>query len=221
MKVCIAIPIYNEAKAIGDIVEAIRARRLDVVVIDDGSSDGGGVIAQAKGAAVITHEGRKGKGVSLQDGFGYIVRHGYDGVITMDGDGQHAVEDLEGFLKKAEQFPQDIVAGTRMDQCANMPWLRRTTNRFMSWLISLVCKQNIPDTQCGYRYISRAILQQIQLTCKDFEIESEVLIQASRRGFRVHAAPVKTIYRDEKSKINPLRDTIRFFIYISKEFFRR
>ncbi len=220
MKICIIIPIYNEAGTIGQIVQAIRAKGMDVLVIDDGSSDGGGAMARTHGAALMTHTERKGKGASLQDGFDYIVKHNYDGVIAMDGDGQHAVEDLENFLNKAQQFPEDIVTGNRMDSCANMPWLRYNTNRVMSWLISLICKQNIPDTQCGFRYISRKILQEVQLTCKDFEIETEVLIQASRKGFYVHSAPIKTIYRDEKSKINPLRDTLRFFVYISRELFR-
>ena len=220
MKICIIIPMLNEARTIGQLVQAVRAKGLDVVVIDDGSTDGGGAIAQAKGAVVITHEQRKGKGASLQDGFNYAVTHQYEGVVTMDGDGQHAVEDLDGFLNKARQFPQDIISGTRMNNCENMPWLRRRTNQFMSWLISVVCKQNIPDTQCGYRYISCKVLKEIRLVCKDFEIESEVLIQASRKGFKVYAVPVKTIYSGEVSKINPVRDTIRFFVYISKEFFR-
>lgn len=217
MKICVLIPAYNEAKAIGPLVSAIRRKGLDVVVVDDGSADDTGSIAQSSGAHVIRHPQNKGKGVSLQDGFKYVLSRDYDGVITMDGDAQHGVDDLDAIITKANQFPDSVVTGNRMSDTKGMPWLRLMTNRFMSWLISLVCRQTIPDTQCGYRYIGTKVLSTIELTVEDYEIESEVLIQASKKGFKVYSVPIRTIYEGQVSKINPLRDTVRFFIYLAKE----
>lgn len=217
MKICIAIPIYNEAEAIGGIVKAVRMKGFDCVVIDDGSDDRGGVIAKEKGAAVVIHEKRSGKGRSLRDGFNYVLENGYDGVIAIDGDGQHDPADIEQFVKKAGEDPDSVITGSRMANPKGMPLVRLLVNRIMSAMISAVCRQHVPDTQCGFRYIGRRPLQEIKLSCSDFEIESEVLIEASRKGFKIYSVPIKTIYSNEISKINPFLDTVRFFVYIIRQ----
>jgi len=217
--ICVVIPVHNECRAIGRLVEGICSKNLDVIVIDDGSIDGSGRIAHEKGAHVIYHETKKGKGLSLQEGFAHALEKNYKGIIAMDGDGQHAIEDIDSFLTKAKEFPSSIINGNRMQNAERMPLIRRLTNGIMSWLISLVCKQHIPDTQCGFRYIPVNILKEIEINSNDFEIETEVLIEASRHGYPVASIPIKTIYQNEKSKINPYKDTIRFFAYLMRELF--
>ena len=221
MKVCVVIPVHNEAKAIGHLVKGIKEKSLDAIVIDDGSQDQSGILAQKEGAIVLTNEERQGKGRSLQRGFDQILKSDYWGVITMDGDGQHSVADLDIFLQRIQENPRCIITGNRMNDIKNMPLIRNLTNRFMSGLISLLCRQSIPDSQCGFRYIPKELLTQIRLTSHDFEIESEVLIKASKRGLKILSVPVQTIYRDEKSKVNPFLDTIRFIIYIFRETFSK
>ena len=217
MTICILIPVYNEFKEIGRLVESLKKKGLPVVVIDDGSTDDSGGIAKQKGAVVIGHDQNQGKGRSLQDGFQYVLKNNYDGVITIDGDGQHDINDIDQFISKAKEHPLSVITGTRMDDPKGMPFVRFVTNRMMSWMISALCKQKIPDTQCGFRLISRDVLKELKLTSSDFEIETEVLIKASKKGFKIYSVPIKTIYRDEASKINPLIDTFRFFIYMMKE----
>ncbi len=217
MKICIVIPVYNEEKNIGALVEKLRQRQLDTVVVNDGSSDRSAAIAKDKGATVINNEKRCGKGQSLRRGFQYVLENCFDGVVTMDGDGQHDVNDLDGMIKKAHADKNCIVTGSRMLNPKGMPLIRLIVNKLMSALISAVCRQKIPDTQCGYRYIAAPILKNISLTSSDFEIESEVLIQASRHGFKIYSVPIKTIYGGECSKINPVVDTFRFLIYIIRE----
>ena len=215
MKICALIPVHNESKAIGKVIDLIKKKNLDVVVVNDGSTDGSGDIAKKRGAIVLTNKPRQGKGFSLRQGFLYAVDNKYDGVITLDGDGQHSVDDIDGFLNVKADV--GIVVGNRMHNLEGMPWIRIVTNRFMSNLISWACKQKIPDTQCGYRYISCDVLKSITLSCNDFEMETELLIEASKKGFKIDAAPIKTIYSDEESKINPFIDTFRFFSYFLKE----
>ena len=217
MRICIIIPVHNENKEIGRIVSASREKNFDVVVIDDGSMDNSGFIAQEQGAVVIRNTVKTGKGLSLRRGFEYALGKDYDGVITLDGDGQHDVGDLDHFIEKIKSEPGSIVTGNRMKDSRRMPFIRFLTNRVMSSLISAICHQYIPDTQCGYRYIGRAVLEDLDLTSGDFEIETEVLIKASKKGYKIFSVPIKTIYRNEKSKINSFKDTIRFFAYLLKE----
>ncbi len=219
MNICIIIPAHNESKTIGPLVSSLSERKLDTVVIDDGSADATGNIAQEKGAIVLRHELKQGKGCSLRKGFAYALQHGYDGVIIMDGDGQHDVESIEHFLDIAKKDMVSVIVGNRMADSRGMPFIRYCTNRFMSWLISLVCGQNIADTQCGYRYIGCGVLKDIPLTCKDFEIETEILMKARKKGFKIYDMPIKTIYQNEESKINPFKDTIRFCSYFIQEIF--
>jgi glycosyltransferase involved in cell wall biosynthesis len=219
MKICIIIPAYNESRHIGDVIGSVKPFGYDIVVVDDGSTDATGEIAREKGTAVIRHQTKMGKGSSLREGFQYAVNKGYDGVIAMDADGQHAAQNIPLFMEKAREHKDSIIAGNRMADPGNMPFIRTCTNKFMSWLISLICRQKIPDSQCGFRYISCDILRSIQLTSSDFEIESEMLIKTAKKGFKIHEVRIATIYSDEKSKINPFKDTVRFFIYLFKEMF--
>jgi glycosyltransferase involved in cell wall biosynthesis len=219
MNICVLVPAYNEKAALGNVVKAVLQHDLDVVVIDDGSTDGSGTIAATAGAYVLRNDHRMGKGFSLRKGFTWAVKQGYDGVITLDGDGQHDPADLDNFLQKAMEQPSSVIVGNRMQATREMPILRRMTNRIMSGLISYACHVSIPDTQCGYRYIGAEVLRSFEFMSGDFEIETEILMKASRKGFPIFNVPVKTIYRDEKSKIKPFKDTIRFIIYFYREIF--
>ncbi|MBI5149377.1 MAG: glycosyltransferase family 2 protein [Candidatus Omnitrophica bacterium] len=216
-RICVLIPVLNESRTIAEAVGAVRARGLDVVVVDDGSTDNSGPIARGAGAFVIRHDQRRGKGGSLRDGFRHILQKGYEAVITLDGDGQHDPVDIDQFTQLAGRISPGMIVGNRMATPRGMPPVRYLTNRFMSLLISWACRQNIPDTQCGYRYIHRDVLREVPLSCDDFEIETEMLMKAAKRGFQIHSVPILTIYRNEESKINPVKDTVRFIAYFSKE----
>lgn len=150
-------------------------------------------------------------------GFDYALKNGFDTVICMDGDGQHLPEDIPFFLQTAKNTGSAIIIGNRMTRTKSMPWIRVITNKFMSRLISYVTKQNIPDSQCGFRLIKKELLVKMKLTTLKYEIESEVLIKAARLGFIIASVPIKTVYRSENSRINPFIDTLRFFRYIIKE----
>lgn len=215
------IPAYNEEMRIGHIVREIKAKGLDCLVIDDGSSDKTRKTAEREGASVISHPVNLGKGTSLRDGFRHIIDGGYDFVITMDGDGQHHPDEIGNFIRAAEKNDAEIILGNRMRNPKDMPLRRRLTNRFMSALISAIAHQNIPDSQCGLRLMRTDVLRAIPLTTNKYEIESEVLIEASRAGFKIRSIPIKSIYRGQKSQIRPVIDTIRFISFIISKGIRR
>ncbi|MBF0330630.1 MAG: glycosyltransferase family 2 protein [Candidatus Omnitrophica bacterium] len=220
-KICILIPAYNEARTIADVVKYVRSKGLDVLVVDDGSSDNSAQLAKDAGATVLVNFKNQGKGFSMQRGFDYIISRDYDALITMDADGQHAVDDLDGFINLYNSARPDVICGNRMQEHKDMPFVRLLTNKVMSGLISLVCRQKVYDSQCGYRLIRCEVLRNVQLSSTAFEIESEVLIKASKKHFRIASVPVQTIYGQEVSKINPFFDTARFIVYIVREMFVR
>ena len=217
---CLAvIPAFREERHIADVVRRTLAVLPDVLVVDDGSPDGTAAAAEAAGARVVRHPVNQGKGVALQTGFARARADGFDAVITLDADGQHDPAEIPGFLRAAAETGADVVVGSRMQDVKDMPWIRRLTNWFMSWLLSREMGQWVPDTQCGYRMFRCAVLDGIEVGSARFAAESEILLMLAARGCRIASAPIRTIYGDEKSKIHPARDTVRFFAMLRR--FRR
>ena len=208
------IPAYRAAKMIRPIVEQVLSLGLPVIVVDDGSADGTSSEARKAGATVVTRPANGGKGASLREGFAVALRDGYDWVLTLDADGQHLPREIPRFLEAAERGEADLILGNRMSAPKGMPLGRRLTNGIMSWLLSRVSGQRVPDTQCGFRLISRSVLERILLTSDRFEIDSEVVVKTARAGFRIASVPVSSVYIQHASFIRPFRDTIRFLRFL-------
>ena len=207
---CVLIPGYHEQGRIGAVVRAVAAYVKTVVVIDDGSGDRTAEEAREAGATVLVHEVNRGKGAALETGFTWAREQGFECLVTMDADGQHAPSDLPGFLNAYRERGTPVLIGNRMDAPVGMPFIRRMTNRYMSWLLSRHMGQRVPDTQNGYRLYRAAVLEGITCGAR-FDAESEILLALAARGVKMGAVPIQVIYGDEKSKINPVKDTIRFF----------
>ena len=216
MKVGILIPAYNECTQIGQLIRQVKSMGFNPLVVDDGSKDGTSEKARENGAEVIGHEKNLGKGISLKTGFAYMLKKDYDAIIIMDGDAQHSPADIPKFIDVANKYQNAMVIGNRMNNAKSMPLDRKLTNRFMSFIVSLMCNQKIPDSQCGFRLLKRDLLKKITIKSSRFEIESEILIQASRTGAKIVSVPIKTLYGKEASQINPFRDTLRFIIFLIK-----
>lgn len=214
MKICVIIPAYNEGKTIQGLIQSVKRYVPDVLVINDGSADNTEELARQGGANVISFKHNAGKGKVLKDGFDYALKNNYDAVITMDADGQHTPGDILNIIERALPPKVGIVVGNRMAHPGNMPPLRFVTNLFMSLIISLLCRQNIPDTQCGFRLIKCGVLRSMCLISLNYEIESEMLVKTGRLGFRIVSAPIKSVYEGQLSLINPLLDTWRFFVML-------
>jgi len=217
MKTCVIIPTYNEAGEISNLVASIRQQNLEIIVIDDGSTDNTVNIAEKSGATILKNSKNKGKGATLIKGFQYALTNGFDAIITMDGDGQHLPTDIPYFIRLAQYSDSGIFIGNRMVKPRNMPLTRLLTNKIMSRFISYIIHQEIPDTQCGFRLIKKEVLAKLRLLTSKYEKESEILIQSANLGFKIESVPIKTIYRQEKSRINPVLDTLRFLKFIIRE----
>ncbi|MEI6970390.1 MAG: glycosyltransferase family 2 protein [bacterium] len=214
-KFCVIIPAFKEARRIGEVVSEVLKHIGTVIVVDDGSPDSTSDAARQAGATVLRHDTNKGKAEALNTGFKYACSNGFEAVITMDGDGQHDPEDLDGFLKAYEKDGCPVLIGNRMTDPEGMPLIRRWTNQFTSWLLSREMKQHVPDTQSGYRLYKCEIIPKVWTESGRFAAESEILLRISELGLKIGAVPIQVIYRDEKSKINPITDAFRFFKVIA------
>ena len=209
--VLVVIPAYNAAKTLGDVVRAAKKEMPDVVVIDDGSHDDTGAVASAAGAKVIRHEQNRGKGGSLKTGFAYAVDNGYDGVITLDADGQHLPHEIPKFLECRAKTNADLIIGGRAHLFEGMLPRRRMANRFSAYVIGKVSKTGVSDSQSGYRFYSAKLLRGVKLRTEGFDLESEVIVRAGCGGFKVVTTPIELGFIDglSTSHYKPLKDTLR------------
>ena len=217
-KIGAILPALNVEAHLGPLLANIgrAAPGVTALVIDDGCTD-----RTAGGAELIVHPRNMGKGAALLTGFAWAVENGYDWVFTMDADGQHLPAEMPNFLRAAENGKLDVVIGTRMQDNDDMPWLRRMTNIFTSAVISRLCGTRIPDTQNGYRLLRVSYLDGLVLKTRNYDMESEILVRLARRGARLGSVPVSTIYGEQQSSINPVRDTVRFFRLVAALVFDR
>ncbi|MEY2487810.1 MAG: hypothetical protein QOH39_3458 [Verrucomicrobiota bacterium] len=210
------IPAFNEEKHIGDVVRRTREQLDHVLVVDDGSSDETAGLAREAGAEVIVHPENRGKGESIKSGLRYWLERQLTWVVILDADGQHRPEEIDRLIRAAASDGASLLLGNRMKDISSMPLVRRWVNRYMSKKISRLCGQDIPDTQCGFRMLHRHFIPEVLTGTDRFDYETEMLIIASRKGFRIESVPISTVYSDEVSSINPIRDTIRFFKLIRR-----
>lgn len=207
------IPAYFEEQQIRDVARRTCAQLDHVLVIDDGSTDRTEAEARAGGAKVIRHPQNQGKGAAIKTGLRELTnRAGIEYILILDADGQHLPEEIPGFLEEGNRSGAELIVGNRMSDTRTMPFVRKLTNRSMSTMISRLIGQRVPDTQCGFRMFKRDLaLALLETQSSNFDFETEMLAIAGHRGGQIAAAPISTVYGDEKSKIRPVRDTIRFF----------
>jgi len=206
------IPAYQEQQHVGEVAQRARTRLEHVLVVDDGSTDATADRARAAGVDVVVHPQNRGKGESIKTGLRHWFDRGSEYVVLLDADGQHLPEEISRFVGAiTSESGAKVFIGSRMNDTRTMPLLRRMVNRYMSNKISRVCGQQIPDTQCGFRMLHRDIIPEVLSGSSRFEYETEMLIIASRKRYRIASVPISTIYSDEVSSINPVRDTLRFF----------
>jgi glycosyltransferase involved in cell wall biosynthesis len=211
-KIAAVIPAYCEEKHVGEVVLRTRAHLDHVLVVDDGSTDQTALHAREAGAEVIVHPKNRGKGETIKTGLRHWFDRGFDFVIILDADGQHRPEEIDRFVAATAPPTQSkFLVGNRMKDVSRMPLVRRIVNRYMSEKISRVCGQHIPDTQCGFRMLHRQLIPDMLGGAERFDYETEMLIFASRKGYRIDSVPISTVYSDEISSIHPVRDTFRFF----------
>lgn len=208
------IPAYNEAASIRDVVSRALAQTSLVIVVDDGSEDSTAQMLPERPVVVLRNPVNLGKGASLMRGLRYALERGVTAVITLDGDGQHAPEDIPRLLAKAERYPADIIIGARLANKAAFPPRRYYANKVANFWISWAAGYAIEDSQSGFRLYPASLLRQPRIAsikARRFEFESEMLIEAARLGFRSTVVPIAAVYENQarNSHFRPAVDIAR------------
>jgi glycosyltransferase involved in cell wall biosynthesis len=191
------VPAYNEAGMVGRVVRDLRreAPGFDVVVIDDGSTDGSAAEAETEGAVVLRHPFNVGIGGAMQSGYKYALRSGYDVAVQVDGDGQHKTEYLPQMLSALQTSGDkaDMVYGSRFrgNPGYKVPIGRRIGNLIFSIVLTAITRQRITDPTSGFRMTNR---RGIELFARDYphdypEVEAILMLHAHR--LRIHEVPVR------------------------------
>jgi len=214
----VVIPALNEERAIRAVVEDARAQDVRVIVVDDGSSDRTSAVIADLPVERLRHERPLGKARALLDGFRRALELGAGGVLTMDGDGQHAAADLPRLLAAAAKYPDHIVIGARLLSRDAAPGKNRFGNQQADWWVSWACGQRVVDSQSGQRYYPRAAVElALKLPDAGFVFESEILIEAARHGIRTVSVPIEARYDEGRraSHFRPWRDVSRITLMIA------
>ncbi len=217
------IPAYNAEKTIGNVVRKVLRKVGRCIVVDDGSSDGTGDTAVNAGAELIVHVSNRGKGAAIRTALNFLRKMSYKYIIFLDADGQHQPGEITRFVQAAQRRRAHFVCGNRMSKPEGMPLIRKITNRVMSKIVSKLCGVKLADTQCGYRLLSKKAAESLRLKKSNFEVDSEMLYQVARKGFKVTEVTISSIYAsgDYSSNIRPVSDTFRFICLITGLFFSK
>jgi glycosyltransferase involved in cell wall biosynthesis len=201
MRVFTAIPVYNEVKHVVDVLREVRRYCPDIVVINDGSTDGTAqVLAEQPDLRVITHPSNRGYGAALISAFAFAVQEKVDVLVTMDCDGQHEPARIPVLLEAIHNA--DIVSGSRylrdFRQDSQAPADRRAINQQITEELNARLGLNLTDTFCGFKAYRRQALERLRITETGWGMPLQLWVQAARLGLRIKEVAVPRLYLDPK-----------------------
>jgi glycosyltransferase involved in cell wall biosynthesis len=206
--ICAVIPFYNEKETLENILNETLNYVDAIIAVDDGSNDGWMYANNQDRVHFINLDRNYGKGKALSAGFEAAIKNGIDIIITLDADLQHDPKYIPQLLKGLSLY--DVVIGNRLKNLTDMPIERKLSNKLTSLLLSIKTGQKIIDSQCGFRAYKLEVIKNIQTRYFGFEAESEMIIKAAKRGFKIGFIDVPTIYGNEKSKMKPVEAIVGF-----------
>ena len=212
-KISVVLPAYNEEPSIGETIKEIIKLHpnVEILVIDDGSTDSTSQEAIDAGATVMRHPHNIGNGAAIKTGLRYASG---DWIVMMDADGQHKPADIEKLLEYKDDY--DMIIGAR-SKGSKTSWHRDLANFIYNWLASYVTKHKIEDLTSGFRMVKNERVRKfIYLMPNTFSYPSTVTMAYLRSGLSVKYVPIQTRARKGKSKIKLFQDGIRFFLIITR-----
>ncbi|MFQ5465916.1 MAG: glycosyltransferase family 2 protein [Thermodesulfobacteriota bacterium] len=215
-RLLIIIPAFNEGSSIGGVIEDVRREvpEADILVVNDGSSDNTAAVGERLGATVLSHPYNLGIGATMQTGYKYAARMGYDAAVQVDGDGQHRADQIPGLIAPVLAGEADIVVGSRfLGGGEYRPSLARGAGMALfSRVVSAVIREKVTDTTSGFRAAGRECIEFFCRRYPDDYPEVEALVLLHKMDFSIMEVPVKMSERTGgRSSITPLRSIYYMF----------
>jgi glycosyltransferase involved in cell wall biosynthesis len=208
----IVIPVYNEAGNLSNILEevrnAVRDLPQEILVVDDGSTDGTFEVLKECDVEVIRHPYNRGYGAALKTGIGHAK---YDLICTIDGDGTYSSLQIPELARALMQGNFDMVVGARIGKNVHIPAMRRPAKWFINKLANYLCETKIPDLNSGLRIIRKGVIERFAHILPDgFSFTSTITVAMLTNGYSVKYVSIDYFVRHGKSKIRPIKDTFNF-----------
>jgi glycosyltransferase involved in cell wall biosynthesis len=212
LQCCVIIPTYNNSRTLQAVINDVRQYALDVIVVNDGSSDlTTDILASNPEITVIKYHPNQGKGYALKKGFKCAQSMGFRYAITIDSDGQHTAADIGLFLDKIELFPDSLIVGSRVLRQPNMPGGSTFANNFSNFWYRLQTGINLRDTQSGFRLYPLNKIKRIHFITNRYEGELEMLVRCAWQGINICAVAISVYYPPRDERVSHFRPFVDFF----------
>ena len=205
-EIVIGLPAYNEEKNIAAIILELEKIASKIIICNDGSSDSTGKIAEKMGAVVVNHPKNIGYGAAIRSIFKKATELNAEILVTFDADGQHRTEDIHKVVEPIIKNEADLVIGSRFLESdgTNVPTIRKLGIKAITELANTSLDSKITDSQSGFRAYNKQVLSEITPSDYGMGVSNEILIKASKKGFRIKEVPITILYDGDTSTHNPV-----------------
>ncbi len=196
----VAMPAYNEGQYIGKLANEIKEYADEIIVVDDGSTDGTAKLAEKAGAMVIRHESNLGYGVAIQSILNEVRKRTFGVLVIIDADTQHYPSDIPALVKPIANG-YDLIIGARNHK--DIPFYRFVGGKVLSIFTRILSGENVSDSQSGFRAYSKKAVSKIKPKEKGMAVGSEIIYEATRHKLRIIEVPISIRYTSDSSTTNP------------------
>ena len=211
-RIAVVIPVYNHRRTLRQVVEGALRHNPLVLVVDDGSTDGGPTTLRGLPVRLVRLDGNQGKGAALRAGAQAAAAAGASHMITLDADGQHYTDDIPLFIAAVREAPHAVIVGRRNFNISNVPFVSRFGRAFSTFWMLVQTGLTVRDMQSGYRAYPLQVLESLKLDEKGYAFEIEALVRAAWAGFHIREIAVRVHYPDPVERVShfhPLKDNLR------------
>lgn len=223
-EIVVVIPAYNPNEKLIEVVKDLKNNEYEnIVVVNDGSKDLDIFNKIEKDVIILNHEENKGYGRAIKTGIKYAEENFKDtkGVINVDADGQHVIEDINNLYSKFIENPQSLIIGSRILKRKNVPFKSKIGNMIMTKILEKKTKRKIEDTQTGLRIIPKKYLKDfLKIKGERYEFTIQIIIYCIKNNIKILEVPIQSIYFDnnKKSSFRLIKDSLIVYKAIKKAF---